>query len=65
MSNAMRFWVGDRVDRDTGGECLGAPPSPTITDSQVAIDAVALAEQRWSGLSSTAMRKLCFHKLHC
>ena len=26
MSNAMWFWVGDRVESDTGGECLGAPP---------------------------------------
>ena len=23
----MRFWIGDRVERDKGCDCLGAPPS--------------------------------------
>ena len=27
MSNAMLFWIGDRVEKDTSGECLGDPPS--------------------------------------
>ena len=30
MSNAMWFWIGDRVEREKGGECFGAPPSQRL-----------------------------------
>ena len=30
MSNAMWFLIGDRVEKDTGGECLGDPPSQRL-----------------------------------
>ena len=30
MSNAMWFWIGDRDEKNTGGECLGDPPSQRL-----------------------------------
>ena len=33
MRNAMWFWAGDRVEKNTGGECLGTPTERLPTRS--------------------------------
>ena len=44
MSNAMGFWIGDRVEKDAGGECLGDPPSHDCR-LEVAIDSAAPSDE--------------------